>query len=83
VNKPREVKFDQRSSVAVIPPLLWSGNTPLTQAVAAHVTVHGRLKRGEWFVSVDLDGSGGHLFFRGRTEILPFTVEEKPWKPTS
>lgn len=79
----RTVKFDQRSSVAVIPELLWTGRVPLSAAVAQHVTSHGKLKRGEWFVSTDIDGSGGHLFFRGRTETLTFTVEGKPWKPTS
>lgn len=82
MNRPavRTVKFDQASSIAIIPDMLWSGTVALDVAVAAHVSSTARrLKRGEWFVAVDPDNRGGHLFFRGRKTILKFTVEGKPW----
>ena len=75
----RTVKFDQSSSLAILPEMLWSGAVPLNVAIAQHVTINARFKRGEWFIHVDPDQSGGHLFFRGRKTVLKFTVEGKPW----
>ena len=75
----RQVTFDQTSTIAVVPQMLWSGLIPLAVAVAQHVTTTTRLKRGEWFVYVTPDNSGGHLFFRGRKTVLKFTVEGNRW----
>lgn len=75
--KPRTVVFDRTATIVILPDLLWTGVIPLATVVAQHVTMHGRLKRGEWFVHTDTEQRGGHLFFRGRSAVVTFTVRDR------
>lgn len=70
------VAFDSTSSVALIPPLYLSGNTPPVHAIAAHITRKVRkLRPGKWFVQLTHDSMAGYIGFYATDDKISFTIE--------
>lgn len=70
------VKFDQTSSIALVPDLYLSGNTPPVHAIASHLTRRVRkLRPGKWFVQLTHDQRAGYIGFHASDDQIPFTIE--------